>query len=370
MCDIEINDIRIISEFNGITFSKYKKTEVVKKLIDSIKNSKLEHALYWSAELISSAHFIELWDIIINFYSKYIQIVNPKLIIYLEIKYNIFKTIINIYKTQELYLRNIEKIRKLFAEIICILCFSVKTHTFQTLKIKPEEFVLTNITNKLKAENVNYISTYYQDEDPMSLFIPFNEFVYSINIKNTIDACYWFEYILNFENNMKKNGQLFKAERRGFNVDTKLQCDIVWIFWQILLDYAEKENTLILKIIKSSLNMYCIKYSSNTKIKRKLLLYFVITLLCSNISIENISIITDNNKTNIGIVLSKLSNIYKQIKENEISPKTDYLFSSKNKNTELTMQRLNMMNAHDISIRNKDDDNEDFDNEDFTPSNS
>jgi len=34
------------------------------------------------------------------------------------------------------------------------------------------------------------------------------------------------------------------------------------------------------------------------------------------------------------------------------------------------MQRLNMMNAHDISIRNKDDDNEDFDNEDFTPSNS
>ena len=113
-----INDYRSSNEFKKLTFSNYKKADVIKEYIKSLKDAKHESSCYWSAELISSGNFIELWESIILYMSKFIHIGNPKLPIYIDSSIESFKSIISQEQiTDEIVMRNNSLIRKLFAEI-------------------------------------------------------------------------------------------------------------------------------------------------------------------------------------------------------------------------------------------------------------
>ena len=218
MDETEINDIRIDKDFKGISFSKYKKSEVRKELLNSISDEKLEAACNWCAELVCAGHYMEIWETIFLLVGKNIHLANPKLPSYIETRYQNFRDIVGGgYVGNELSMRNNPKIRRLFCEIVCVLCFSNKKHRFESVDIDTDDvFDISKLSNKLKAPDMTYAQDIFLAGDPKEIFITVNEFAYSIHdsVKDSLKACYWIEWLIEFDNKcrQKKNHVSVKDE--------------------------------------------------------------------------------------------------------------------------------------------------------------
>jgi hypothetical protein len=325
-----INDIRSSSQFKGISFSNYKKTDARRQLIENMKGGKLEPAAYWCGELVCAGHYMEIWEIILHYTGKHIHLGNPKIIIYLQMRFEIFKNIVSRgqYIT-ELDLRNDPTIRKLFAEIISVLTLSNRKHSFEPIKInREEEFDMTQMTDRLKATSAHYADGLLHPKDPKELFISVNEFAYHISRDSlsTIYACYWIEWTIEFDTICRKRKQDCFCEKRTYvPVETKYQKDIIWILWDVLKHYVgELGNSFISRLFDALLMIFCIKYTTAACKRRRFLLYFAVALLTETVP-NNIELMP--NKAMVQNIVDKINIIYAQLQKNAVAPNTDYLFS-------------------------------------------
>ena len=351
MDETEINDIRIDKDFKGISFSKYKKSEVRKELLNSIYDEKLESACNWCAELVCAGHYMEIWEIIFLLVGKNIHLANPKLPTYIETRYQNFREIVGGgYIGNELSMRNNPKIRRLFCEIVCVLCFSNKKHRFESVDIDTDDvFDISKLSNKLKAPDMTYAQDIFLAGDPKEIFITVNEFAYSIHdsVKDSLKACYWIEWLIEFDNKCRQKKKPCKCERRVFAcVDGKFQMDPIWIFWEIMIKKAKSKSRIHSRIMSSLFTLFCVRYSSPVTKKRRYLIYFAINILTEKI---NFDINMISKKDDIEKIVEKIDTIYKQIKKNEESPNTEYLFANtKQANLEKTIKKMDIMNQHII----------------------
>jgi hypothetical protein len=350
-----INDIREPSTLRGYSFSKFKKTDVKKQFLEMMLNGKIEPACYWCAELVCAGHYGDIWEIIFIFVGKYIHTANPKIAIYLEKRYTVFRNIMMQGAfLNEVELRNNSTIRTLFAEIITIITLSVKKNSFESVKIKREnEFDITQMKERLKAPNIKFAENILHPDDPKEIYIAVNEFSYHIGNKNSnmLQACYWIEWLIEFEIICRKRKQPCICKRRSVNVDAKYQCDVIWVLWDSLIYYSKNAKVnpeMAKKLLISLKELFTAKYTPGSSKKRKFLLYFAVELITEHYSLEN-ELFTQHTKRILESVTQKINLIYKQIKKNEESPNADYLFNNldtKN-NFERSMKQLDLLNSVD-----------------------
>ena len=281
MNDRDINDIRKPNDFKGITFSKFKKSDAKKEMLKALIEGKVEPACYWSAEFICAGHLVDMWNIILYFMSNNIHLGNPKLPLYIEIRFNEFKEIVlNGYIGNEIRLRNNSKIRVLFSEIITLLCLSKKKNSFDTIHVDMKDFNLTDMNEKLHADTVSYAKAIFMYKDPQEFFIALNELAYHLSSKskNIRLACYWIEWIIEFDRICASKKKKCVAVRRSFiPIESKFQMDTIWMVWELFLREGEKKGTSIQKIIQSLLILFCIRFTPPSKKKKRT--FFILRLL-------------------------------------------------------------------------------------------
>jgi hypothetical protein len=185
-------------------------------------------------------------------------------------------------------------------------------------------------------------------EDPKELFPFVNELAYSVTASgnNQMNACYWIEWIIEYENRCKALKEKIFCERRNFaKVDSKYQKDIIWIIWDIFLKESSKRSKIIQKIVESLLTLFCLKYATGCHKKRKNLMYLAISILCEKFIPEK-EIIRHSQIGLVNTIKQKIDLVYAQIKKNEESTGTDYLFlGMKSSNLESTIKKLDAMNS-------------------------
>jgi uncharacterized protein YcbK (DUF882 family) len=94
-------------------------------------------------------------------------------------------------------------------------------------------------------------------------------------------------------------------------------------------------------------HLFCIRYTNACCKRRRYLIYYAISLLTETVP-KNTEIV--QNKALLKRGLSKINLIYKQIKQNEETPSTDYLFHNidKQKAVERSIQQMEIINNMNI----------------------
>lgn len=312
---IIIEDVRI--KFKGTTFSNYKKSLVIKKMIHAMYYQKLEEAFFWTSELICTHLYLDIWNTFFMFMSKYIHVYNPKLPILMNRKFKEFKQIA--YEISDDYqLRNNRKVRTLICSLTLILCLSNKYTILDDLNNK-FNFKVENIYENLKAPNIKYVEKYYLQHDPKEYIIPFNELIYHlVETKNKIDINYWINWIIHYDSlcNTKKKYILCQQRDIFSCKNEKQSMNIIWILWDILLQLTEKKNKLVHEISKSLFDLFSVKYTVSFNKKRKYLIYNTVELFLHHNIDYDIAILKqtkmlENLEKNVNV-------IFEQLKKNEI----------------------------------------------------
>ncbi len=288
---IRINDSRMIKDFKEQVFGGYKLSAASAALDKALLEDKVEPALHWGLQLLLSGTVQPLWNKLITFACKVINIYNPALPEFLYNKTQAWSHITDnarYTKDNILTLRNHPTVRLLLAEIITIIAISKKRKLNTLPRIKKEEFIIDNFKAKLAAKDNSLVDGIFQDGDPAEIRIAANEMAFQLYHGNLAKTLYWLNWILEWEKiNTKKYGKYECASRITSDVDGKYYKDVVWLIWAVVNRLRGLKLAITGGFVNSQIEylwkMYCFRFAPSARARKLPLIIWSIIYMIENV---------------------------------------------------------------------------------------
>jgi hypothetical protein len=357
-----IHDTRVQKDFKGITICGYKRKDVLNTFQNCMINNKLEDAIRWVVELHSTGLNNNIWDSIKNIYFKYIHINNPKFFFYLLKREKEYKNILSKYpKKHEIYTRNNQEIRNLYAELTTISVLTKKNNMFLQKSIpiiNNSSFEKDEIHKRMISKDLDKINDYIFNTTTNEMKLALNEIANNLVMKDgTFENCtYWYLWLEKIENLKKKENTIIFSNKI-INNENKYFDSWVFILWKILLDIVdnntEKNNIIFLKKIY---NEYIKNFKPSQINKKKYYIFIAFYIIKKNIN-WNINIFQNEYliiQTNANIN-TMYENIIKNI-ESELSNETKEILHKKYNQLYYNINNVNNNIPKKIKNTNLDED--------------
>lgn len=311
-----MNKFEIFDKKNSnskLSYSNYKKTDVKKKFIESLKNKDLDKCILFCVELDMSGEQEFIWNQIIYYYCDYINLYNTGFIIYFYKRYLSF-----INYTKKIYdnkydYRNSLKMRNHLIELICTFLLSNYNNLQKLPSINAKHFDFKN--HKLLCKEINDINNIILINDPKDIIIPCNEILYILKLKDNSkyknNCLFWINWLFVWDKKFNNDFVVRKIE----NIDSKYHNSISWIIWEIIFySIKSKKNNCLLNKIKCLFYFFKLNYKKQTQ-KNKLIVVAILLILDSK-RYDELEFFNDYH-----IILKSVMNVnyfYNQVHQNKI----------------------------------------------------
>lgn len=291
---MDIYDTRTVLDFQKFTFSGHLRQHVYKVLDENIKLGHADYSCFWTLELLCSGLVHSMWETLFESAVKHINRGAPNSILYLVRMYEKFAPYESQYSIMNMAdIRNNDDVRILICEAAASIALCRKNKLPTIPKIKPEhDFQHATIQENLKSPSANYARHLAKTDDPLELYIPFNELVYSLKpeVRDITRALYWASWMLKYVSRYKKEKKevLPISFRPNQYVEDKHCRHVIWMLWTAVLDAtANSPQAGTLKpYIDSLYKIHCLRWTPTLLKSRLSFLVCAIQFICESTTLD------------------------------------------------------------------------------------
>ncbi len=289
-------DLRPPVDLKGVSIRGYKRMDVVTIYQNSMMNQKLEDALKWVVELHTSGMNGQIWDSLFQVYLKSVNIQNPHLYLHLLKRQKDYQRYTSKYPTKkhEVFTKNDQEIRHLFAECTALVTLSKKNIIFTPKSLPRLDktfYQKESIQKHMIAKSIDQIYHFIHAQQDSDIKLALNEILWNLTSKTmgTFSNCvYWHLWIEKVEQMKKKeNIQAVVFDTKDVKpvqgVEEEFWSLWIWSLWDILLhivkDKSEKKQFYIQKMYED----YKDDFKPFVMNKKKLLFFYSYYILKNSI---------------------------------------------------------------------------------------
>jgi hypothetical protein len=291
---MEVYDSRTVLDFQKFTFSGHLRTHVYRVLDENIKLGHADYSCYWSLELLCSGLTHSFWNSLFESAARHINRGAPNVFLYLVRMYEKFSPYESQYSIHNMTeIRNNPDVRVLVCEVASALALCRKNKIPGLPKIKPEnDFQQLTIHENLKSPSANYARHLAKKDDPLDIYIPFNEFMYCLRpeTRDITKSLYWAAWILKYASRYKKQNKTeYKCVfRQNIYVEDKHCSHIVWMLWEAILDTAAKspQSGTLKAYIDCLYKIHCLRWTPAQLKPRLCFMVTAIQFICESTTLD------------------------------------------------------------------------------------